>query len=456
MQLPSVQLDVVSEDTIERFIANRNPQPGEVQIPIDASIDFDLFGAATGLAVQVNDVDVYTGGTWANGWTGAIAAGPDANTTRIRLQNPGAFGDGERVRIDVTASGSRFTTWSFFAYDTMPPLIQEVAAINDRQLRVRFNENVTMDDAAELGDAFNPLSYKLERSTRPAVTPAITRVDRVSDSEVLLTTEFECSFGAGYMLVVTGVADEFGNVFLPPNNVLRFTGWLPPYPSRRRWLLHDFMPRVAMSVDYQDELKLFLGCLQDTNNVLLYSIDKWIEIIDPDTAPEQFVDAMLLDLGNPFPFELTLTMKRKLAKLLVSIYQLKGTAIGIIDVVRLFTGVEVTIETFPGRGWRIGYHQLNRKGQHASPNPAVIGPGQRALYSFRIRTTALLTSEQRAIIRAIGIYMKGAQEHLVGIIDASPQPEDLIWLIIGKTRINYSKLSGKSATKSILSFQLSD
>lgn len=455
MQIPSVQLDAVGEDSTAIFIGNRNPQPGEVQIPVTAPIEFDVFGDAEELQITVNGVTIYQAGTWANAWQGSVGPGPSPDVIRVLAQPSAAYGSGQRVITNVYAENDRFTTWSFIAYDTLPPLLEDVTAVNETQVRVRFSEPVLMLDSKLAGDALNPDSYLFERMSRPAVTPSVSQVDKVTDSEVLLTTELELSYGAGYMLVVTGIQDEFGNVFSAPDNVAEFTGFLPPFPARRRWLLHDFVPRIALAVDNTQELSLFLGCLQDTNNVLLSMIDRWIEIIDPDTAPEAFVDAILRDLSNPFDFELELSQKRRLAKLLVLMYQLKGTALGIVDVIRFFLNTESMVETFAGRGWRLGYHKLSTTGIVASPNPIVIGPGRRALYSFRVHMPITLSAEQLTKVRYIATFMKGAQEHLVGVVDpTTATPRRIEYWRIGVTDIGWSKLAGTNVR--ITSFTLSD
>ena len=47
------------------------------------------------------------------------------------------------------------------------------------------------------------------------------------------------------------------------------------------------------------------------------------------------------DLGNPFPFDLDDLSKRRLAAVLVEMYQQKGTAIGIRNAIRFFLGVDI-------------------------------------------------------------------------------------------------------------------
>lgn len=435
------------------LVANRNPQPNEVQVSLDAAVTFDFI--RTDGAAPTDDAFVVTidgsiawsgvigdGGDFQNGFFGAVEDFvPDGATIRFSLQGP-EFESGQRVVVTLDVNDGQETfEWAFTAYDLTAPLLASVAAVNKDQVRVEFNEPVSMVSSAIEGDALNPDSYLIERVSRPATTPAVSAVERVSDTVVLLTTSFELTFGASYMLVVTGVSDEFDNVFSPPDNVMAFAGWMPPFPAGRRFLLHDHVPAFALAEDTTDELRLFLGCLQDTVNLLLHLVDSWAEILDPDRAPEPFLDAMLADLGNPFVIELTLEQKRKLAKVLVRIYQLKGTVPGIVDVVRFFVGIEVTIEVFNGRGWRLGHDKLSSGTTIASPNPAVIGPSGRALYSFRVLTDAVLTNLQREHITTIAQYMKGAQEHLVGVRDATPLPLVYKYWKLGFTQLGHVKIA---------------
>lgn len=433
------------------FVANRNPQPGEVQVPLSATIEFDFIRtngvASDTFVVTIGDLVAWSGtaagGAFQNGFFGSVHASvPDGATTRFSIQGS-LFASGQQVAVDLDVnSGEETFDWTFVAYDLTPPLIASVAAVNKDQIRVVFNESVEMLSAALAGDALNPASYVIERVSRPAAQPPVVWVDRVSNTSVLLTTGFELTFGAQYMLVVSDVTDEFGNAFLPPDNVANFTGWMPPFPAGRRFLLHDFVPAFTLAEDATDDLRLFLGCLQDTVNLVLYMVDKWAELIDPDTAPESILDAMLADLGNPFDFELpTVDVKRKLAKVLVRIYQLKGTIPGIVDVIRFFLGIEVTVEVFNGRGWRLGHDKISSGMRVASPNPAVIGPSGGALYSFRVRTDVILTPEQRTQITTIARYMKGAQEHLVGVKDGSPLPITYKYWKIGFTKTGYVKIA---------------
>lgn len=100
-----------------------------------------------------------------------------------------------------------------------------------------------------------------------------------------------------------------------------------------------------------------VGMVMDQERVFATNFQN---LVDPDTAPSDFIELMLRHLGNPFyNVNLTLVQKRKLAKFLIPIYRQKGTAAGIINTVRFLTGIELTIEDphgdpIPGVGWEVG------------------------------------------------------------------------------------------------------
>lgn len=455
MQLPSVQLDTIVESSETPAVANRNPEPGEVQVPSVGPVVFDYFEVLP-LDVRINGELASTGTVLSAGWSGTIVS--IVGGSRFTLFPNVPFESGSLVTVELF-DPALLTSWSFVSYDVSAPLLNTVLAINATQIRVVFSEVVLMG-ALEIGDALNPDSYIIERVSKPAATPVVIAVDQVSDREVVLTTTFELSFGAAYMLVVSDVADEFGNVFSAPDNAVAFSAWLPPYPAGRRWLMHDLVPRFTLAEDLTGELLLFLGCLQDTNNILLHSIDAWSDILDPDLAPEVAIDAMLVDLGNPFSFELDLITKRRLVKTLIPMFRLKGTVPGIINAVRFFLGIEVSIETFTGRGWRIGRDQISAYNQIA-PQPAIIGPGRHAIYCFRIHSPLVLTPVQKARVLTIGQYMKGAPEHLIGLRDAAPIVGLPLYWTVGITETGRAKLADglahepdPSASKEITSFVL--
>lgn len=103
-------------------------------------------------------------------------------------------------------------------------------------------------------------------------------------------------------------------------------------------------PRIYHRHDIDGILAIW-KMLTDTVNEQERQFQKdFQEIVDPDTAPIDFVQLQLAQLGNPFNInQLTETQLRKLVKLLIPIYNQKGFARGIINTMRFLTGIEVVI-----------------------------------------------------------------------------------------------------------------
>lgn len=359
-------------------VYNREPAPDERSFALDRPLYFELgyvgaFPVPTDVELRVDGVLAWSsGGGWQNGWSGTVAT-PHARIQQFTATPPSNWTEGATVTCLVeSATVGLAETWSFRAYDESPPLIASVQARGVRLLRVTFNEPVRMESASAATDALNPANYRFDRQSRPAVEVEAVSVARVGDSTVDVTTDIELTFGAPYLLQVANVVDLEGNAFLPPNNDATFDAYSPLYPTGRRFRIDEYVPAMNRAEDTTGELQLTLAVVQEVLNLLLYGIDNWTDILDVDEAPERYLDALLTGLGNPFDrFVLSVADKRRLIRLLVAIYKLKGTARGIVDVVRFFLGVDVVIETFNGEGWEIG--------DGDKPDVDVLGAGHAAL-----------------------------------------------------------------------------
>jgi phage tail-like protein len=142
-------------------------------------------------------------------------------------------------------------------------------------------------------------------------------------------------------------------------------------------------------------------------------------VVDP-VAP--YVDLMLLDLGNPFPLDLSLVDKRRLLNVLLGIYREKGTASGIKNAIRFFLGLEVEIVTYTGEALVLGESLLGEDW--------VLGPaGSFAAFAFEVLAPRALTAEERRRVRAIVNYMKPAHTHLARLVEpAIPEVIDHVEL----------------------------
>lgn len=473
--LPSVFIDqLLAPETVasDLYVSERLPAPGATGVPVTyPTIAFrlsDVSGAGVDLAnttITVDGVTAYTAGAFVAPWTGTTTGGtgPTSNDVDVELVVPAAnlpYDSEETMEVNVVSqlvgpASAIDTTWVFTAADVIPPAVQTARMLNKTTLRVTFTDDVLLDTSAH--GALNSALYSIVRNSAPAVALSVVSVAPVQakTDTVDLIFDVEASQGASYAVQVTDVKDTSGNILDPAGRETRFTGYTPPRPAGRRFYLLDFLPDMNISDDRTaaegneptetgtGDLEKFVLVLQDVVDLLLCMVDEWTKIIDIDLAPEPFLDAILQDLGNPFAAciaDLTLVEKRRLARLLISIYKQKGTAPGIINAIRFFTGIEVDLDILNDRPyWQLNISQL---GVNTSLAPPVGSP---LWYSFFIVSPVVLTDDQRERILCIADYMKPAHEHILGIIEPNNviTPSDY-WVL------NQSLLGATSAPSTTL------
>lgn len=421
-----VELDAAAADL---SIINRNPADSEIDVRQASLIALDIAstsGTVTAASVEVYvavgaaaEVQAYDGGTgFAVGFSGPLSAASDvdANTRRIVIDStlvpwPSLTDITIRVVAASSAPAAIDVSYTFTIEDRTAPVVTGAVARSKLIARVSFDEDVKQLDAAAADDALNPANYSFASTTLPAVSVTAVSVSTVDASTVDVVIDLEWSFGADYVVTVTGVFDTDGNLIAAPNNTAAFTGFVPDSDATRDFNLWRMIPQTNRDEDHLDELERFIACLQDVTDLKLCEIDAWVNILDVDVASEPFLDAMLCDLGNPFTdFDLDVEGKRRLIRVLVAIYQQKGTGVGIINVIRFFLGIETVITTFAGEGWILGDDELDG-------STTTLGPSsQRALYSYDITSAVDLTATEIAQIRRIAEYMHPAHTHLINII----------------------------------------
>jgi len=433
---------------ITRLI-NRIPEPSEVGVPVESDVEVEVHdtagtGGITDLEIRIDGVLAYdlNGGGFQVGFTGS-ATSPDANTLRVVIDPDVDFLPDVLVTVQVDTTGASTdlvaATYTFNTEDVVRPVVSGATAQDKTIIRVAFDEPVLMVSPTGAGDALNPANYVFVRGASPAVDVVAVEVVPVDASTVDVETDIELSFGLPYTVQVLAVEDLLGNVITAPDNDADFVSLTPPSPEGRRFELIDFIPQVNRSEDTTGDLHTYIAIKQDVVNLLLCEIDRFTDILDPDLAPEAYLDAMLCDLGNPFAFSaLSEVDKRRLLRILVDIYKSKGTEQGIIDVILFFVGVLVTIDVFNGEGWELASSSsptLDGQAPPAGPgdelssaatvpaDAASLGPGtRRLLYSFIVVSPINLTEEQRDRIRQIVDLMKPAHTHLIGIAEPSTAP----------------------------------
>ena len=416
------------------------------------AIDFDVFGLGANIdpstvTVTVNGTPAVTAGVAQAGFTATI--GSAAEIVHVHIQPAAEFNSAQTVTViasaqRVSAGTSTSRTWSFKVADTTAPVMISARALATKQIRVTWSKTVETNNPGGANDSLNPNLYLLEAvqpdALTPYVNPTVTSATIVQQSNptiIDLFTDIELTEDIPYDLTEIDVQDLFGNKTI---NVVGFDSFILPEPVGRAIDLYREMPLMNRQEDLTRDLLKFLRCIQEPTKLLFYDVDTWTEIFDVDVAADPFLDAMLEDLGNPFPFVLTTLQKRKLIRILVAIYKQKGTGDGIINAIHFFLGITVTIETFVANTMRLGISKLGVDW--------ILGPGNSfALYAFNVVSPSSLTADQIQQIKFIANYMKPAHTHLVKVkVPVTPPPYVPMELGISRLGVDWILHAGVAGT----------
>src|SRR5690606_30890094 len=418
LELPGLYVDTVAAQLAgdRPILINRDPGPGEIGVPLEWFIALDIVDPGP------DDIDravtrVYVAAVLAFGAGGAPELKPGfdgarsdiqqtADTLRVVLDPATPFASQALVNVRVvtaTVGGVHALdeTYSFVAEDRTPPKVVGAQAVAPKVVRVGFDEPVTVTD---------PLGFVFEALDLPAVP--VVAVDAESDgAAVQVTLDTEVTPDVRYRVTVTGVEDAKENPVVPPDDSAVFTGYRPPRPASRRFDLWSMLPRHNRRDDVTGDLRRFIACLQETVDLLLAEGDRFSDIFDIERAPEGFLDLVLHDLGNPFPFDLGELDKRRLASVLVEMYRQKGTAVGIENVIRFFLGIDITaITPFNGTTLVLGESELGVDWE--------LGPSdQFARYAFDVEVDIPLNTTESCQIRSFVDYLKTAHTHFVDLVE---------------------------------------
>jgi phage tail-like protein len=417
IELPALYVDNVAllVTTPRLVLVNRDPSPGETGVPIDATLSLELIDTGAD-GVHRTSVRVWVDGLLAfDGEIASAFAGPFARVTqtsdtlRIVLHPVVPLESLATIQIRVLAqtiggAASLDEVYSFVVEDRTAPHVIAAQAIAQKMVRVAFDEPVLVPPDA---------SFTLLPKSAPAVPVTVASVS-IDGSVVLLTLDTEMTPDVVHEVVAMGVTDLFGNVVFAPYDRASFTGFRPARPSNRRFELWKMLPKHNRRDDQTGDLSRFIACLQEVTDLLLADIDRWPDIFDLERAPEPFVDLILRELGNPFPFELDTMAKRRLASVLVEMYRQKGTAKGIQNAIRFFLGIDISaIRPFNADTLVLGESELGVDW--------VLGPSDRfARYAFNVEVARILTDRERRQLRAIVEYLKPSHTHCIDIVEPLP------------------------------------
>jgi phage tail-like protein len=428
VELPTLTVHAIAAIVAKTrpLLANRDPSPDETGVPLSTSVALDVIDpgsdgvdrAAT--RIWINGVPAFDGSTTAE--VQAAFAGPRAqiletlDTLRVVLDPVVPFASQARVVVRVvsrTKGGAAVLdeSYAFQLEDRTAPKLLAGVAINARTLRLAFDEPVVVVD---------PAAIIVAALDAPAVALAV--VDAVaSDTLVDVSVSTEMTPDARYRVVADGLADLAGNPTAAPWNEAIIAGFRPPRPPTRRFELWSMLPKHNRRSDTTGDLARFIACLQEITDLLLAEIDRFSDLFDLERAPAAFLDLLLEDLGNPFPFDLDTLDKRRLAAVLVEMYRQKGTAPGIRNAVRFFLGVDiVAITGLAESALVLGESELGVDWE--------LGPSDRfARYAFRVVVARVLAARERKQLRALVEHLKPAHTHFVDLVEPLPSVAPEHW-----------------------------
>lgn len=376
----------------------RSPYPMEDDVAVDSTISLrvvDLDGDPAVAWAHTAKVYVDVGLGWEYAYDGSsFQAGYDGGSSASSSHTPASDYAYHQITIDPTSDFSSRKTirvrvivnstaldeiYTFRVADVDQPQVVSAESVDQFTVRVRFDDMMSSD----VLDADNWTITRNNVDPLPGVTLTVTAVELVDYSyegygydgpygystpygygfaDYDLTVNWEQTPGCPYTLEVDGaVTDSNGNTINASYVSTTFTGYSPATPASRNFSIWHLLPGRLRELDDSGDLERFTNCLQEALDLMLYQFDHFADQWDIDLATDEQIDLILYDLGNPFnmdELDLTAAQKRKLASLLVSVYQLKGTNVGIENLVFLLLGKNVEVVDYVSDGWILGESSL--------------------------------------------------------------------------------------------------
>ncbi len=434
LELPALRIDAVAT-TVEPpgpLLINRDPGPDETDVPIGAAVRLQLVDSGfagidvASTRVWVDGTRAFDGGTIAPQFAGTRAEAIGSLSLTLDPVVPFVSQSAVTIRVVSNVLGGGLPldiSYCFHVEDRTAPKFIAAQAIGQKQVRLAFEEPVLVADA--LAIVFKAIDLPAVPIRAVSASATSTLIDVVVDQE--MTPD------VAYQATAAGVTDLHGNPAAAPFDTATFSGFRPPRPATRRFDLWSMLPKHNRRADSTGDLAKFIACLQEVTDLLLTEVDRFPDIFDLERAPEPFLDLILRDLGNPFPFDLDTLEKRRLAAVLVDLYRRKGTAAGIRAAIRFFVGVDVEAITGMAESGLI-------LGESLLGVDWVLGPSSRfARYAFDLRVNRVLTDRERKQLRVIVDYLKPAHTHFLQLLEPGLVPVDDVWelgiSLLGKSSV---------------------
>jgi len=423
-------------------LITRDPQPDESGVPTNGTVYLrvvDLDGVpATPSTIDfrvyidqgAGEVLAFDGTSPAAPWNGALSAVGQSTVAdpycfkEVRVdQAPGLFASEQQVTVHVElvlgSGGWGHGSWGHFpwghtpstptlddvyytftAADTIAPNITLAEALDEETIRVTFDDSMALGGSGsglvdDVG-AWQPTGVadtvgitRLNVDPSPGVNLSVTAVTAVSGTnatEFDLTVNWEMTPGCLYQAEVRNTAtDDAGNAVNLAT--AQFDGFQPEHPVGRRFDYWRMMiPYKNRVEDSSKDLLRFANCISEVLEMLMIDVDRFTDQFDLDLATDAQIEAMLYDMGNPFDWAdlyLTAAQRRKLLRVLVDIYKLKGTDEGIEAVVLFLLGEVVQVVEAMAGGWVLGVDEL---GQGAIAQLTCLNP---ETYNFSVAPSNL-------------------------------------------------------------------
>lgn len=385
MRDPQVDEEEISvSSTIYLRIVDLNGNPADPAGTIDPTVYVDQGGG---------EVQAWDGATFSAPWNGpgSVAgqsgAGDPYCYRDVTLDQTGTFPSEQQISVHVnlntSTGGWGHVPWGhfpwghpgggvssvdiyydFYVEDVTAPNLLTAEAIDQFTVRLTFDEAMAVSG---VGSALVAGSYSFTRQNvdpYPAVNVEAESVAEVAGSagtQFDITLDWEMTPGQSYLVTVdVAVTDTSGNAI--DSRTDTFVGFQPTIPEKRQWSHWRMMvPLINRLEDSTRDCERFSRCVEEVMLLLTHDVDRFVDQFDSDLATDQTIDLMLWDMGNPFDWaelELTENQRRKLLRVLIEIYKLKGTARGVEEVVFFLLGEVVEVVEFLADGWVLGVDEL--------------------------------------------------------------------------------------------------